>query len=103
MTQEQCPVPGVENYMLPCLNKKLFGVECPGCGIQRSLYLLYEGEFAAAFRLYPAIYPAMLLLLVVVLSLFIKCKYAYALKMGLLVITVSTVVVSYLLKMKHFF
>lgn len=46
----------LEDYMLPCMNKKLFGVECFGCGIQRSFLLLLEGEFYRAFQMFPAIY-----------------------------------------------
>ncbi|MGB1451125.1 MAG: DUF2752 domain-containing protein, partial [Marinirhabdus sp.] len=40
--------------MLPCLNKQLFGVECLGCGMQRATILVFRGEFAAAFTIYPA-------------------------------------------------
>lgn len=45
-----------EPFMLPCLSKTLFGVECLGCGAQRALILLLEGEFKQAFYMYPAIY-----------------------------------------------
>ncbi len=45
-----------EDYMLPCLNKKLFGVDCLGCGMQRSLLFIAKGEFVDAFKMYPAIY-----------------------------------------------
>lgn len=45
-----------EEKMLPCMNKQLFGVECPGCGTQRSLAHLSQGEFYEAFIIYPAIY-----------------------------------------------
>ena len=31
--------------MLPCLNKTLLGVECTGCGAQRAVVLLFQGEF----------------------------------------------------------
>jgi len=40
--------------MLPCLNKKLFGVDCMGCGLQRAIALIFQGEFVAAFQMYPA-------------------------------------------------
>ncbi len=46
----------MEEFMLPCLNKELFGVDCIGCGIQRATVLLFRGEFIAAFKMYPAIY-----------------------------------------------
>jgi hypothetical protein len=50
----------MEEYMLPCLSKKLFGIDCLGCGIQRAVVLLFKGEFAAAFYMYPAIYTMLL-------------------------------------------
>lgn len=104
MHQQHIPtLLSTQDYMLPCLNKKLFGVPCPGCGVQRSLYLLCKGEFVAAFQMYPAIYPLILLLLFLGLSLFVKFRHAYAVKLTLLSITISTVTVSYLLKMSIYF
>jgi hypothetical protein len=47
---------GIEDYMLPCLNKKFLGFECMGCGIQRSIALILEGKLIDAFFMYPAIY-----------------------------------------------
>ena len=49
-------IQGTEDYLLPCINKKIFGIECLGCGIQRATVLLFRGEFIAAFKIYPAIY-----------------------------------------------
>lgn len=46
----------MEEYMLPCMNKKLFGVECMGCGTQRAFLLLFEGDFVGAFKMFPALY-----------------------------------------------
>ena len=46
--------------MIPCLSKTLFGVECLGCGFQRSLLLLLKGDFMAAFQMYPAIFTTLL-------------------------------------------
>jgi hypothetical protein len=46
----------LENYMLPCWSKTLFGVECLGCGLQRAFLLLLKGDFVGAFQMYPAIY-----------------------------------------------
>lgn len=46
--------------MLPCLHKTLFGVECMGCGTQRALYLLLQGDLVGAFKMYPPIYTLLL-------------------------------------------
>lgn len=51
----------MEEYMLPCTNKSIFGVECLGCGTQRAIALLLKGEFIEAFKMYPAIYTFILL------------------------------------------
>jgi len=50
----------LEKFMLPCLFKTLFGVECLGCGFQRALFLLFQGHFFAAFKMYPALYSTLL-------------------------------------------
>lgn len=50
----------LQNFMLPCLSKTLFGIECLGCGFQRSLLLLFQGQFKAAFEMYPAIFTSLI-------------------------------------------
>ena len=91
----------MDDYMLPCLNKKLFGVDCLGCGIQRALNLLIHGEFIAAFKMYPAIYTLLFLALIIVLNFFYKIKYAQRIISILAVINVLIIVVSYLIKMNQ--
>ncbi len=89
--------------MLPCLNKKLFGVDCLGCGMQRSIAFLIKGEFSAAFYMYPAIYPLLILLLFLGTNLFIKFKYDTIIKAGLMILSVLTIIISYVIKMKFIF
>ncbi|WP_317043477.1 DUF2752 domain-containing protein [Flavobacterium defluvii] len=60
--------------MIPCLFKKLFGFECLGCGFQRSLFLLFQGEFSAAFKMYPAVYTTLLFLVLLLFYFFNKSK-----------------------------
>ncbi len=87
-----------EDFMLPCLNKKLFGMECFGCGIQRATILLFKGDFLMAFKVYPAIYTLFLLALFLIFNLFIKFKFDYNIKMGLIILNVIIVIISYLIK-----
>ncbi len=89
--------------MLPCLNKKLFGIDCLGCGLQRSLLFLIKGDFIKAFHMYPAVYPLLILLLFLGLNFFYTFRYDSYLKMFLIVLTVLTIIVSYIIKMKIFF
>ena len=58
--------------MLPCLTKCSTGVECPGCGFQRAVKLLFEGEFIASFLMYPALLPLVSLAIFTVFHLKFK-------------------------------
>ena len=88
--------------MLPCLNKKLFGIECLGCGMQRATALLFEGEFVTAFKIYPAIYTLILLGLFLVFNLSVKFKFDRFIKISLIVVNILIIVISYAIKMsKH--
>ncbi len=60
--------------MIPCMNKKLFGVECMGCGTQRALILLSEGNFVAAFKMFPALYTLILFFIIVALHFIDKSR-----------------------------
>lgn len=84
--------------MLPCLNKKYLGMECLGCGLQRSAAFLLRGEFAEAFRIYPAIYPLTLLLLALAWNHFRPSRGANRLMVALLILSLGSMVIQYLIK-----
>lgn len=88
-----------EDALLPCLNKQFLGVDCPGCGLQRAALLLFEGEFKAAFLMYPAIYPLILLLLFLLADQFVKIKYANLISIVLMVTTVVFILTNFLYKL----
>ncbi len=88
----------LDDYMLPCLNKKLFGVECMGCGLQRSMALVLKGEFAEAFHMYPAIYSLIILFLFIGINIFFKFKHSNKIIGGLAILTVATIIISYIIK-----
>ena len=92
---------GLDDFMLPCLNKTLFGIDCLGCGIQRSISLIFQGQFVAAYKMYPAIFTLFILAVFLIFNLFIKFKYDYKIKMGLIILNVIIVVISYLFKITH--
>ncbi len=87
-----------EDYMLPCLSKQLFDLECFGCGLQRSVYLLFKGEFIAAFKMYPAIYPLIVLFFFIGVNMFFKFKKSTKIINILAIVTIATIIISYLIK-----
>lgn len=93
----------VEKYMLPCLNKYLWGIDCMGCGLQRSILLLLQGKLTAAFYMYPAIYPMVGFVLFLILDFFTVIKYSWYIKLFFIVSIVGFMVISYAIKMKIIF
>lgn len=87
-----------EDLMLPCLTKKFFGFECFGCGSQRAAVLLFQGEFAAAFKMYPAIYTLILLFALIIAHNFYKIPYYSKLLYILVFINLALIVGNYFLK-----
>ena len=64
----------MNEHMLPCMNKKLFGVECMGCGTQRSIELLFHGDFVGAFKMFPPIYTLIIFGIVLLLHFIDKTR-----------------------------
>lgn len=88
-----------EDYMLPCLNKKLFGFECLGCGLQRSVSLIFHGEFIEAFKMYPAIYTLIPLFIIIGINFFYKFKNANRIINILAILSVAIIIISYSFKL----
>ena len=87
-----------EQFMLPCLNKQLFGIDCLGCGMQRSASLIIQGEFAAAYNMYPAIYSLILLFGFIFINAFKNFKHGNKIILILAVLNAIIMIISYTLK-----
>ncbi|MGR7814058.1 DUF2752 domain-containing protein [Lacinutrix undariae] len=89
-----------EEYMLSCFWKKNYNVECLGCGTQRALALLFQGEFVAAFKMYPAIYTLIILALFLIAHIIFKFKNGHKVVLALFILNISIILINYYLK--HF-
>ncbi|WP_438962836.1 DUF2752 domain-containing protein [Nonlabens sp.] len=88
-----------DSWMLPCMSKKLTGMDCPGCGIQRSISYLMHGDFIDAFFMYPGIYPMFFLFTFLTFDWFLKIKHGEKIKLILALITIGTIVTNFLIKL----
>ena len=89
---------GIEDYMFPCVSKRILGFDCPGCGLQRSVVHLIKGEFAAAFEMYPAIYAILILFAFLLLNRFVNFRYSNQITIGLMISTVAMILINFALK-----
>ncbi|MFH6605160.1 DUF2752 domain-containing protein [Maribacter algicola] len=88
----------LEEYMLPCFSKQILGFDCPGCGLQRAILFLSKGDFLMAFKMYPAIYPIMLLFAFLAMNKFFTFKYGNQVISSLMILSVATILINYVLK-----
>jgi hypothetical protein len=89
----------LEDYMLPCLNKKYFGFECMGCGLQRSVALILKGQLVDAFFMYPAVYTLIGLFGFIIINHFKNFKFGNKIIIILSISNVILIIGSYLLKL----
>lgn len=87
----------LERNMGTCSWKKL-GVECVGCGTQRSLILILKGHFIDAYKMYPPIYA--IIIMVVFLLLHIKFRFnnGHNIVLGLFILNLILILANFLIK-----
>jgi uncharacterized membrane protein len=83
---------------MSCFYKKHLGVECPGCGIQRSLVHLLKGEFAESFQMYPALLTTILMFTFLIVHLVFKVKNGHKVLLTLFILNAIIMISSYVLK-----
>lgn len=49
-----------DSILIPCPFKYLTKLDCPGCGFQRSVLALIQGDIEKSFHLYPPAIPFLL-------------------------------------------
>jgi len=85
--------------MQECSWKTDYGIECLTCGFQRSFVLLLEGNIFESLKMFPALIPFLLTIIVLVLHLIYKLKNGAKIITILFSITAILIVANYLLKL----
>jgi hypothetical protein len=88
----------LDRNMLTCPSKKWLHLECPGCGLQRSIIALLRGDIKTSLSLYPATIPLLTLLLVVAFHLRFDLRHGAAVIKYLYIGTAAIIFVFYIYK-----
>ncbi len=93
----------LERNMLPCPYKQNFGIDCPGCGMQRSVIELLKGNVVDSFLAYPPLIPLIILLVYLLLHLKFKFSNGAIIVKYLFIFVVIIVVINFTVKLfiKH--
>ncbi|MBP6456180.1 MAG: DUF2752 domain-containing protein [Chitinophagaceae bacterium] len=88
----------IKDYFVSCPVKKHLGFDCLGCGFQRSIDALLQGNFGDSFRLYPALFPIIILFSYTLLHLIFKFKFGAKVIIWLFAFTSVVMIISYVIK-----
>ncbi len=73
-------------------------MDCPGCGLQRSLIALFKGNLLQSFKLYPATIPFVVLILFVLVHLKVDFKFGAGFIKVMYIFIALLVMVNYIYK-----
>ena len=87
--------------MLPCTNKMIFELDCPGCGTQRAFLMVIKGDFLSAFHMFPAIYTTIILFAAIALHFIDKSRKYHTIIISFAVLNAVIMIISYIYKMTN--
>ena len=83
---------------LSCKIKETTGIECPGCGIQRSIELLVNGEFLESIKMYPGLLPLLATVGILIFHIFKGNNRSFQVLKISLIFTLLIITITYILK-----
>jgi len=88
----------LKHHLLTCPSKHFFHFDCPGCGLQRSIVALFEGDLGESLQLYPATIPVLFCLFFTALHLKFNFKFGPEIIKCAFILSTLIIVVFYVYK-----
>lgn len=88
----------LEQHLSPCFFKSHFNMECPGCGMQRSLIALLKGDVLESLHYHVALIPFIITISLLIAQLIIKHEKGGKWVMWAFIITTGITVVQFIIK-----
>lgn len=85
--------------MFSCPIKKNFGIECLGCGLQRSFVLLLKGEWQQSVVLYPGLIPMLGMFAFLLIHLKFRFKNGPPLLVTMFILTSIIILTNFIYKL----
>jgi hypothetical protein len=92
----------LQNHLLACPFKMLTGYDCPGCGFQRSVIALLQGNLNQSFHYYPATIPLLLAVIFTIANKRLLMGRREYITKSLYVFTGLVIAGSYILKLGNY-
>ncbi len=89
----------LESHMHSCIFKEHLGIDCPGCGLQRSVVALLKGDLLESIFLYPALLPILGMFIFLAFHLVFRFKKGAAILKILFISNMSIIAIHYIIKL----
>jgi hypothetical protein len=88
----------LEHHLLTCPFKDATGIDCPGCGLQRSMLSLLKGDVVDSFLYHPAGLPSLALVVLLITHLKFRFSWGARVLTALYILTALLTLGHYVLK-----
>ena len=86
----------LESHQGSCAFREHAGLDCPGCGLQRSILALLEGDLAESIVLFPALLPLAAMFFFLGIHLVFKLKHGALILKIFYIMNISIILLSYI-------
>ena len=84
--------------MISCPAKRISGIDCPGCGMQRSAVAAMRGDWGASWDAYPPLALVVLVATLTIGHLIFKWKHGARIVQWTFILTIAAVAANYIYK-----
>jgi hypothetical protein len=88
----------LERNMFKCPIKSTLGIDCPGCGMQRSILLLMHGDIYGSIKQYPATITILLMFILLIVHVKFKLTHGAVILKYIFIFNSIIVTLNYILK-----
>jgi hypothetical protein len=89
----------LEAHQNSCPFKEHFGIDCPGCGLQRSIIELLKGNIMESIILYPALLPILTMFSFLALHLLFRFRHGALILKIMFIFNISLIALNYIYKL----
>jgi hypothetical protein len=93
----------LEHHLFSCFFKSNFGVECLGCGMQRSLIALLKGNLTQSLQYHIGLIPFFITIILLLIQIIIKHENGGKWVMWSFIVTTIVTVLQFTLRQLHLF
>jgi len=93
----------LEHHLFACFFKSHFGIECPGCGMQRALLSLLKGDLSESIAYHAALIPFLVTISLLIMQLFLKRENGGKYVMWAFIITSAITLIQFVVRQILFF